>query len=419
MTADQLAKLPLKDLRALAAGRGIAGSAKLRKDELVSALAAAMAGERREPPAPAAGPAGSSAPPQAQPWQPAPPEHGLPVPDRYGRDRLVLLVQDPSHIFAYWEVAPETLARVRAEAGAHAAAVLVLHGPSGAEQREVDLNGGNYYLAVAPGSLYEAELCLRAGDGRLIRIAMSNRIHTPAAGPSWRTDEAWMEVDESFQDLLALAGVPGTLGSSMGSGSGQRFRNARQIRVRPLGEEAEVAGGALAAPANATGNPSSLGVMRSSVETWSSASLSSAVLARSVALGSGSGSGLGLGVGVSSGQLLSSGALSSRALSSRSLSSRSVGSGSVIEGAAEAQYPIEGVFHAPPTGLPKAVEGVPSTPAAGGAAPAQPQHPGQPSATPAAPVAPNAAAPAPANDPLAFIGAPKPASQRKPKPARA
>jgi hypothetical protein len=418
MTADQLAKLPLKDLRALAAGRGIAGSAKLRKDELVSALATAMAGERREPPAPAAGQAGSSTPPQAQAWQPAPSEHGLPVPDRYGRDRLVLLVQDPSHVFAYWEVAPETLARVRAEAGSHAAAVLVLHGPGGAEQREVDLNGGNYYLAVAPGSLYEAELCLRASDGRLIRIAMSNRIHTPAAGPSWRTDEAWMEVDESFQDLLALAGVPGSLGSSMGSGSGQRFRNVRQIRVRPLSEEAEVAGGAITAPAAAaTGNPGSLGVMRSTVETWSSASLSSAVLARSVALGSGSGSGLGLGVGLSSGQLLSSGVLSSRALSSRSLSSRSVGSGTVIEGAAEAQYPVDGVFHAPPTGLPKAVEGVPSTPAPAAAAPTQP-NPGQP-APAAPPVAPNAAAPAPASDPLAFIGAPKPASQRKPKPARA
>lgn len=420
MTADQLNKLPLKDLRALAAGRGIAGSVKLRKDELVTALATTMAGERREPPAPTAGQAGGSTPPQAQAWQPAPPEHGLPVPDRYGRDRLVLLVQDPSHVFAYWEVAPETLARVRAEAGGHAAAVLVLHGPGGAEQREVDLNGGNYYLAVAPGSLYEAELCLRASDGRLIRIAMSNRIHTPAAGPSWRTDEAWMEVDESFQDLLALAGVPGSLGSSMGSGSGQRFRNARQIRVRPLGEEAEVAGGAIAAPAAAAvGNPGSLGVTRSTIENWSSASLSSAVLARSVTIGSGSGSGLGLGVGLSSAQLLSSGALSSRALSSRSLSSRSVGSGTVIEGAAEAQYPIDGVFHAPPTGLPKAVEGVPSTPAPAGAAPAQPQHQGQPGAPAAAPIAPNAAAPAPASDPLAFIGAPKPAALRKPKPARA
>jgi len=416
MTPDQLTKLPLKELRALAAGRGVAGSAKLGKAELVASLSGIMAGERREPPAPAAAPAGSSAPPQpAQSWQPAPPEHGLPIPDGYGRDRLVLLVQDPSHVFAYWEVSPATLARVRAEAGGHGAAVLVLRGPGGAEQREVDLNGGNYYLAVAPGTAYDAELCLRAADGRLIRIAGSNRIHTPAAGPSWRTDEAWMEVDESFQDLLALAGVPGTIGSSMGSGSGQRFRNARQIHVRPLGIEGEGAGGTIPAPAAAVGSPSSMSVARPNVETWSSASLSSAVLARSVAIGSGSGSGLGLGVGVSSGQLLSSGALSSRALSSRSLSSRSVGSGTVIEGAAEAQYPVEGVFHAPPTGLPKAAEGVPSTAPADTTAPAQPQSTAQPSA----PIAPNAAAPVPAHDPLAFIGAPKPASQRKPKPSRA
>ncbi|MBN8526696.1 MAG: DUF4912 domain-containing protein [Planctomycetes bacterium] len=240
MTADQLAHMTLKDLRALAAGRGVANSAKLKKDELVAALAQALSAERREPPAPAAAPAGSSAPPQsAQAWQPAPPEHGLPVPDAYGRDRLVLLVQDPSHVFAYWEVTPATLDRVRAEVGGHGAAVLVLHGPGGSEQREVDLAGGNYYLAVAPGSDYDAELCLRAADGRLVRLAGSNRIRTPAAGPSWRTDESWMEVDESFQDLLALAGVPGSIGSSMGSGSGQRFRNARQINVRPIGQEAE------------------------------------------------------------------------------------------------------------------------------------------------------------------------------------
>jgi hypothetical protein len=411
MNADQLMKMPLKELRALAVGRGVADAGKLAKAALVAALS-----ERREAPAPSAPPAGSSAPPQpAQAWQPAPPEHGLPIPDRYGRDRLVLLVQDPSHVFAYWEVTEGTLARVRAEVGGHGAPVLVLHGPNGTEQREVDLNGGNYYLAVAPGSDYEAELCLRAGDGRLVRIAGSNRIRTPAAGPSWRTDEAWMEVDESFDDLLALAGLPGSAGSSgslVGS-SGQRFRNARQIRARTIGAEGE--GIPLEMAGAAAARPSSASLVRSTVETLSSASLSSATLARSgttagaaVALGTGSGSGLGL-LGGSSGQLLSSRALSSRALSSRSLSS-----GAMVEGHAELQYPVDGVFHAPPTGLPKAAEGVASTAplaAQPAAAPATPP--------PSAPIAPNAAAPAPAADPLAFIGAPKPASQRKPKPPRA
>jgi hypothetical protein len=428
MTTDQLASLPLKELRALAAGRGIARSSKLSKDELVLALQSALDSGRREPPAPTNPPAGSSAPPQpTQAWQPAPRDYGLAVPDAYGRDRLVLLVQDPSHIFAYWEVSPETLERVRAAAGPGAAAVLVLHTQAGSEQREVDLAGGNYYLAVAPGSSFTAELCLRDASGKLHRIAMSNRIGTPVAGPSWRTDEAWMEVDESFDDLLALAGMPGQNGSSgsMIGSSSQRFRNARQIRARQLGVEGETpaAGASIEAPAGAAGLPSSLALAQRGVESWSSAAISSAVLARAgagVALGSGSGSGLGLGVGVSSAQLLSSGALSSRALSSRSLSSRSLSSGAVIEGAADAQYPIEGVFHAPPTGLPKAAEGIPSTPA-------QPNtHAGAPAAQATAPlpvggppVAPNAATPAPAHDPLAFIGAPKPASQRKPKPKRA
>ncbi len=417
MTADQIAQLPLKDLRALAAGRGIASSSKLKKEELVSALAAVMAGVRREPPAPTGTTGGSSStPPQGgQAWQPAPTDYGLPVPASYGRDRLVLMVQDPSHLFAYWEVAPATLDRVRTEAGHGAAAVLVLHGPGGDEQREVDLNGGNYYLAVAAGATYSAELCLRAGDGRLIRIAGSNRTSTPAAGPSWRTDEAWLEVDESFQDLLSLAGVPGSLGSSMSSGSGERFRNTRQIHIRPVGVESDVPVGTASdtkarLPGPGLQAPSSLSLARTSIESWSSASLSSASLVRSAALGSGSGSGLGL-LGGSSGQLLSS-----RALSSRSLSSRSVGSGSVIDGAAEAQYPIEGVFHAPPTGLPKAAEGVPST--ASAAMESASGTPAPPEPGTSAQIAPNAATPAPANDPLAFIGAPKPAALRKPKPKR-
>lgn len=412
MNADQLATMTVKELRALAVGRGVADAGRLTKAALVAALA-----ERREAPAPSAPPAGSSAPPQAaQAWQPAPPEHGLPIPDRYGRDRLVLLVQDPSHVFAYWEVTDGTLARVRAEVGGHGAPVLVLRGPNGTEQREVDLAGGNYYLAVAPASDYEAELCLRAGDGRLVRIAASNRIRTPAAGPSWRTDEAWMEVDESFDDLLALAGLPGSAGSSgslVGS-SGQRFRNARQIRARTIGAEGE--GVPLEMAGAAAARPSSAALVRSAVETMSSASLSSATLARAgvagvgapVALGTGSGSGLGM-LGGSSGQLLSSRALSSRALSSRSLSS-----GALVEGHAELQYPVDGVFHVPPTGLPKAVEGVASTAAQ---QPAQAPPPAAP--PPTAPIAPNAAAPAPVSDPLAFIGAPKPASQRKPKPPRA
>ncbi|MCS6970211.1 MAG: DUF4912 domain-containing protein [Planctomycetota bacterium] len=413
MSTHDLDRLSTEDLRALATGRGIPAAAQLSRAELIAALASQLAQERREPPAPAAA-GGSSLPPQAPAaWQPPPPEHGLPIPDQYGRDRLVLMVQDPAHIFAYWELTQETLARARANA-AGGSPVLVIHGPGGSEQREVDLAGGNYYLTVAPKSEYRAELCLRAADGRLVSMVASGSVVTPPAGPSWRTDESWMEVDEHFDDLLATAGSPGEVGSSWGAGSGQRFRAARRLRARLL-EEAAAEGAAVPVPEELVQAPSSLAVTQ--VAPLSSAALSSGELARRAAEVYASASGVGLsswavGVGVSS-AVLSSAVLSSRVVSSRSVGS---GGGAFQVEAAEAQYPVQGVFEAPPTGLPKAAEGLPV--AEPPPAPAPPAASGEP-APPPPPPAPNAAVPAPPHDPLAFIGAPKPPELRKPKPPRA
>ncbi|MBA3937828.1 MAG: DUF4912 domain-containing protein, partial [Planctomycetes bacterium] len=134
---------------------------------------------------------------------------GLAIPDQYGRDRLVLLVQDPHHIFAYWELRPETLGRAQAQAGGTGTPVLVLRSGGTAEYREVDLRGGNYYLAVAPSGSYAAELALRDSKGHLHALAASNTVTTPAPTVSTRVDEQWLGVDETFDELLELAGLPG------------------------------------------------------------------------------------------------------------------------------------------------------------------------------------------------------------------
>jgi hypothetical protein len=206
----------------------------MRKDELVQALMPTTRAPHPGSPtptgrgAPVSAPAGSSQsssssmPPQ-QPATNQGPDQGLPIPDRYGRDRLVLLVQDPQHVFAYWEVTPERYEQVAREAGDGAATVLVLITASGAEQREVDLRGGNYYLAVAPNATYQAQLALRDRHGRLHTLASSNQVTTPAAGVSPRTDEQWMAVDETFHELLAMAGLPGGIGSSLARFTDQRL----------------------------------------------------------------------------------------------------------------------------------------------------------------------------------------------------
>ena len=228
MRTDELSRLSLQDLRDLAAAHGVTDVATLTKDALVQRLtarlsapvpagAAAIGVPGGQLPTPSAAPMGSSASasaPAAAPRRDGP-DPGLPIPDRYNRDRLVLMVQDPFHVFAYWEVTPETAAGARAAAGDHGATVLLLETPNGQESREVDLTGGNYYLSVAPGTTYAAQLAVRDAQGRLHILARSNRVSTPAATVSTRQDEAWMTVDETFGELLELAGLPGQSGSSV------------------------------------------------------------------------------------------------------------------------------------------------------------------------------------------------------------
>ena len=240
MKADQLQHMTVKELRSLAAQLGVAKASRLLKDELIAALSPKPAGGKKASEAspraakPAARPAprrtrkrtsftapsgassssavASSAPPQAAPAKPAvaaTAPAGLAIPDQYGRDRLVLLVQDPHHIFAYWELRPETVGRAQAQAGGTGTPVLVLRTGATAEYREVDLRGGNYYLAVAPSGSYAAELALRDSNGHLHALAASNTVATPAPSVSTRIDEQWLGVDETFDELLELAGLPG------------------------------------------------------------------------------------------------------------------------------------------------------------------------------------------------------------------
>lgn len=269
MKPDDLPDLTVKELRELAEKKGVAKAAKLTKSELVAALkplfkTAARAAkpaksaakspakpitERSQkkasftaprsrraspgdsgrlasaPPSPASSTALVRPAPKPAPAAPKGPDPGLPIPDRYGRDRLVLMVQDPHHLFAYWELSPATLERARSAAGGAGTPVLAISAGGSTEFREVDLRGGNYYLAVAPDRDYTAELALRDPQGRLHVLARSNQVATPAPGVSGRIDEQWMGVDETFHELLELAGLPG--GTSSGAGSAARLSDQR------------------------------------------------------------------------------------------------------------------------------------------------------------------------------------------------
>lgn len=220
MNIEQLQRQTIKALRDLAASYDIAERDGLSKAELIDAIVAVSA--TASTPAPSAAPVPVAGTPEAASAVAATPrsdgpqeaDPGLPIPDSYGEDRLVLMVQDPNHLFAYWELTGGALDQAREQLGENGAPVLVLYGDDNTEQRDIDLAGGNYYLAVAPNTAYRADLAIRGSDGRLVVVVASSEVTTPAAGPSERLDEEWMAVDETFSELLSRAGLPGAAGSS-------------------------------------------------------------------------------------------------------------------------------------------------------------------------------------------------------------
>lgn len=131
---------------------------------------------RAAPPAPApAPPAAAEAPP------PAP--EGETLPDGYRRDRLILLVRDPTWAFAHWDFSSERLAAA-AEGLTDPRALLRFY-EVGTETPLIDADvspeNGRYYLRVPrPGRRYEARLVLVGANGAQREVARSNDAEPPA-----------------------------------------------------------------------------------------------------------------------------------------------------------------------------------------------------------------------------------------------
>ncbi|MEK6695295.1 MAG: DUF4912 domain-containing protein [Nitrospirota bacterium] len=130
------------------------------------------------------------------------------IPDHYGRTELVLMVMDPLHLFAYWEVTPESLREAQDALGAEmdgAGAVVrfydisLIHfdGTNAHHTFDIDigLEARGWYVPVwTADKSYCADLGFVARTGRFHAIVRSNVIETPRAGVSGNTDERWMRV---------------------------------------------------------------------------------------------------------------------------------------------------------------------------------------------------------------------------------
>ncbi|MBI3810111.1 MAG: DUF4912 domain-containing protein, partial [Nitrospirae bacterium] len=130
------------------------------------------------------------------------------IPDRYGRTELVLMVMDPLHLFAYWEVTPESLREAQDALGAemegaraivrfYDISLIHFNGTNAHHTFDIDigLEARGWYVPVwTADKSYCADLGFVARTGRFHAIVRSNVIHTPRAGVSGNTTERWMRV---------------------------------------------------------------------------------------------------------------------------------------------------------------------------------------------------------------------------------
>lgn len=190
-------------------------------------------------------------PPRAEPEpRPAPyVDWGLDIPSEYDDTRIVLLVRDPEWVYAYWEISQSDRARHGLRRGRRERQLVLriydlagrrIGGRPAFHDVAVDPDGNNWYVRLAPGRDFAADLGTYDQLGRFVAVAASNPIRTPRNVPSEETGEAeWMIVAEEFEAIYGESGGHVVAREQMGSectGSLQReTRRATGFQTFPFG----------------------------------------------------------------------------------------------------------------------------------------------------------------------------------------
>lgn len=182
---------------------------------------------QRKPEEPKAAPVASE-PVYSQPApQPAPMPQPAPAPeappsywqDRYGDNRIVLMIRDPYWCFVYWDLSAEKQTEaIRELQQAGAKIMLRIYDVTDLEfdgtnaHRTMDIEvteeATNWYINVwAADRAYCVDLGLLYPNGRFVTLARSNIVVTPRDSVSSVIDEEWMVVDETFDRLYQAAGA--------------------------------------------------------------------------------------------------------------------------------------------------------------------------------------------------------------------
>lgn len=156
------------------------------------------------------------------------------LPQGYGETMAALMPRDPNWMFVYWEITPNSKARLAREHGSDlfkkGRQVLrvydLAHADGSARHFDIPvmLDANNWYVHVQEGGgSYCCELGLIRPDGNFIGIVKTNPVTLPPGRVSDIMDEKWMAVSEDFDKLLQLSGV-----EYIGKGSGEVAKSLAQ-----------------------------------------------------------------------------------------------------------------------------------------------------------------------------------------------
>jgi len=134
---------------------------------------------------------------------------GPELPERYDRDYLRLVLQDPYRLFCYWELSGETSARffpISTAAIPQNHLVLTLRNLT--EGTAIPILVGearSWWLHVGPEREYRTSLGIRFADGHSEGLMVSNEVRTPRDTVSWVVEPCDLLCEDNIQYLRLLA----------------------------------------------------------------------------------------------------------------------------------------------------------------------------------------------------------------------
>jgi hypothetical protein len=143
------------------------------------------------------------------------------LPEGYGDNRIVLMVQDPKWLFSYWEIQKDVVDSVLHTLGslAHGAKMvlrvydvtdIIFDGGNAHKYFDIEVTGGarNWYIHVGePNRSFCVDIGFLATNGIFRTLCRSNTVRTPRMSVSEVVDEKWMGIEELYETICVPMGI--------------------------------------------------------------------------------------------------------------------------------------------------------------------------------------------------------------------